>query len=491
MNTPLARLLRFLLPVLLLAALTSCGGGGNSSGTSLLGGSSSGGSSSLSGASGSTSTTSSATSYAIALTSSATALSTAGNATETATVTSASGAPQAGVTVTFMIGSNSSGATLSAGASSTAGSTASISAVTNSSGQAWVTYTAGSNAGTDAVIAQATPTTSGAATAYGSVSITVSPGTASTNSETIQFVPGTSVTVAPGVQDEFEVKVLSGGTNPVVGATVQFSLASNSSGATLNGGNAPVKVTTAADGTAYVSYQAGGSSGTTDTVSASVLNSSSVALATATQQVTISASGSSKYFLALTGTTLLTPTEAVSTCASTTNPNGNSLTCSNLATDVMSPSAAVQTVDNGVTLTGTVTDSNGNPVPNMAVIFSFGSATTAGYLPYCNLTNASGTPSCTDGGKTGTSATGQVQPGYINSGGTLQNSCIAAETDNNGYVAVRYATGGVTGVDTVIASVTPGSAINPNSPQTCPSSLSTIYVTQSALMHVSLTTPQP
>ncbi len=483
MKMPLARSLRLLFPLLLLVLLGGCGGGGNSSGTSLLGGGSSAGSTT-----GTSSTSSSSTSaYQVTLATSSAAVATGGIATETATVMDAKGAPQAGVTVTFLVGSNSSGATLSSGASSAA----SVTAITNASGQAWVTYTAGSSSGTDAVIAQATPTTSGAATAYGSVSITVSPGTASTNSETIQFVPGTTVTVAPGVQDEFEVKVLSGGTTPVVGATVAFTLASNSSGATLNGATSTVNVTTAADGTAYVKYQAGGSSGTTDTVSASVLNGSSVALATATQQVTISASGSSKYFLALTGTTLLTPTEVVSICASANNSNGNSLVCSGLATNVMDPNAAVQTISNGVTLTGVVTDSNGNPVRNMAVIFSFGSATTGGYIPYCNLTNASGTPSCTDGGKTGTSATGQVQPGFINSGGALQNSCIAAETDNNGYVAVRYAAGGATGVDTVIASVTPGSAINPNSPQTCPSSLSTIYVTQSASMNVSLTTPQP
>ncbi len=485
MKTPLARFLQFLLSLLLLASLVACGGGGNSSGTSLLGSSSSATTGTTSGTSGTS--TSSTSTYTVALATSATAVSTAGNATETATVTNASGAPQAGVSVTFLIGSNSSGATLSSGQAATGGSSTSVTAVTNSSGQAWVTYTAGASAGTDAVIAQATPSTSGAATAYGSVSITVSPGTASSNSESIQFVPGTTVTVAPGVQVEFGVKVLSGGTTPVVGATVAFTLASNSSGATLNGGSSTVNVTTGADGTAYVRYQAGGSSGTTDTVSASVLNGSSVALATATQQVTISASGTSKYLLALSGTT----EPAGTACVTSTNTNGNSLSCSLLATDVMAPSAAVQTVGNGVTLTGVVTDINGNPVRNMAVLFSFGSATTAGYIPYCNLTNASGTPSCTDGGKTGTSATGQVQPGFVNAGGTLQSGCIAAETDVNGFVTVRYAAGGVTGVDTVIASVTPGSVIDPNSPQTCPSSLSTIYVTQSASMAVSVQTTQP
>ncbi len=496
MKNLMTRAPRMLLCALLIALLAGCGGGGNSSGTPLLGSGSSGSSSSSTSSTSSTS----ASAYTVALASSASSLSTGGIATETATITNSSGTPQVGVPVTFTIGSNLTGATLTSGLTSTGTSTSSVSATTNASGQASVIYTAGASAGTDSVIAQATPSASGGSTAFGSVSIVVSPGTASSNAETIQFIPGTLVTVAPGVHDEFEVKVLNG-TTPVVGATVSFSLASNSSGATLNGSASAVSVTTAADGTAYVGYQAGGSSGTTDTVSASVLNSSSVALDTATQQVAISASGASTYFLRLSGTALSTPTETAGTCVATIDANGtpltqgNSLDCTKLATNVMDPSTARPTINNGVTLTGVVTDASGKPVPNMAVLFSFGSTTTAANLGYCNLTNATGTPSCKDtiGGVTsiGTSDTGGVTAGFDNNQGNLQNTCIAAETDNTGTVTVRYAAGGATGIDTVIASVTPGSAINPVYPQACPTSLSTIYVTESAAMNVSVPTPQP
>lgn len=402
MNTPLARLLRFLFPLLLLAALTSCGGGGNSSGTSLLG-SSSGGSSNLSGSTGSTTSTSS---YAIVVSAAATSLSSGQTTAITATVTD-NGNPVAGQTLSFVLGSNLSGASLGT-----------ASAVTDTNGVASVSYTAGTVSGTDRVVVTSAVTTSGVtSTVVGSVPITVAAVSGGTQYR-IALNAAASANLNVGASTELLATVTDASGTPVSNATVHFSLSTSVTGGALGASTA---VTGTGNGVAGVLYTAGSVAGT-DIVTASVTDASGNT-ATASLAVNVSGGNTTNVTLSLVPVTSIASPVIVA-------PNG---AC-----------GGAQTVNQFQLMTVTVTNSDGTAATGVTVTFTMGSVTSS----------ASEQDACS-------TATPKplvlVSAGLKSSSATVQQTLSTTVTDATGTVYEDYVSGGLSGsnvFDTVIVTVT-------------------------------------
>lgn len=449
MKTTFFRLLFALVAALSFLTLTSCGGGGGDPGTPIL--------------------TNPPTIKLVSL---------AGNAVPPnqtvvlqAQAFDQSGRGLVGATVSFNIASNGTQGALSA-----------TTATTDADGIARVLYTAGSQQGADIINATVTGAQSKTGTASLNMQVGVNPDAGpqvTINMQTSLSAGQTSV--APNSTVQITATVTSNG-QPVANQPVNFSFGLASSGTTtqgpsLNGATSTVTATTDASGRATVTYVAGPQAGT-DTVIATY-SQNNVVLGIGATSIAVQSSAAPTWMINLSGT----GSQSGVTCSQTTNPAGLGLECSGIASNDIGNNG-VQYSDSGVALRAVVTDKQGNPVPNAAVLFSLGSVSTSTGRPYCTP------PALLTGGvcKTPTTGSAPAVPdtaplvGNVNAGFASGTSTvvptITAITDANGVATARYVSGGSAGTDIVL--VTAG--YNTGTPQA--PSTGSAQGTQSASMTV-------
>jgi adhesin/invasin len=213
---------------------------------------------------GTASTTTIPAGYILTLTASLSSVPAEGHSILTAKVTDGAGNPTSGLTVTFAIPSNNSGATRDP-----------LTATTDAAGRAVSTYTAGSTDSGNTVYDAVTASVSGAADAV-VITRTASSYTPAGNVITVTPTP---VSLVAEALSAVVAQVSDASGNPVVGETVTFDLEVNNSGATLS----PLTATTDGSGKAFSIYTAGTTESdeqVDDAVSASVTGASGAALIT-------------------------------------------------------------------------------------------------------------------------------------------------------------------------------------------------------------------
>ncbi len=206
--------------------------------------------------------------YNLSLEASITSLAAGGHSVLTATVEDGEGNPRSGLSVTFAIPTNNSGATLSV-----------ATATTDAAGRAVVYYTAGNTSPTsnvqDAVSASVS---SGGYNSTDAVVITRTAAGAVHTGLVITVTP-TPVSLAAGALSAVIAQVDDANGDAVAGETVTFALEVDNSGANLN----PLTAITDGSGKAFSLYTAGSNSPALeidDAVSASVTGASSAAIIT-------------------------------------------------------------------------------------------------------------------------------------------------------------------------------------------------------------------
>lgn len=434
MKPELFRLFRALVAPIMFIALTSCGGGGGDPGKPIL-----------------------TNPPTIELTS------LAGNAVPPnqtvvlqAQAFDQSGRGLVGATVNFSIASNG-----------TQGSLSAATATTDANGIARVLYTAGPQQGSDIVNATVTGAQSKTGTASLIMQVGVNPNAGPQVTINMQTSPTSGQTlVAPNSTVQITATVTSNG-QPVVNqpVTFRFGLASSGSttaqGPTLNGTTTVVAATTNASGQATVTYVAGPQAGI-DTVIATY-SQNNVVLGIGSVSISVQASAAPTWMIDLSGT----GSQSGVICTQSPNAAGSALACTGIGSNDIG-SNGVQYIDNGVALRAVVTDKQGAPVPNVAVLFSLGSVSTSTGREYCTP------PAVLTGGVCHTTTTGSAPAvadtaplvGNVNAGFASGTSTvvptITAITDANGVATARYIAGGGAGTDIVL--VTAG--YNTGTPQT-------------------------
>ncbi len=273
------------------------------------------------------------------------------------------GENNSGVTVTFWLSDNNSGATLSA-----------TSAVTDGSGNASVTYAAGSNNPTvnvDDVVRASV----GSASASVIITRTASGGVAA-YAISVQTSP-TSVTAG---QVSIITATVTSGSTPASGVVVAFTLPVNQSGATLSAASA----TTDGNGKAVVIYRPGGTNPDTtlqDTVQASV--------GTATDAKAITRTGSSTISYSI---------------------------------DITANPSTLTQVHNNSVVTATVTNNAGTPISAVTVNFTVVGASVGTVSPASAITDGSGNAVTVYTGGLGPGATGVVVSSITIGGNTYTDA---------------------------------------------------------------------
>lgn len=387
-----------------------------------------------------------------------------------------SGRGLVGATVNFVIASNGTQGTLSA-----------ATATTDADGIARVLYTAGPQQGNDIINATVTGAQAKTGTASLSMQVGVSPGAGPQVTINMQTVPSPGQTaVAPNSTVQIMATVTSNG-QPVVNQPVSFSFGLASSGSSttqgpsLNGATSTVAATTNANGQATVTYVAGPQAGT-DTVIATY-SQNKVVLGMGSISIAVQASAAPTWAITLSGPV----SPSIPSCEQTSNAAGAGLNCTGIAPNDIGTNG-VQFIGNGVGLRAVVTDRQGNPVPNAAVLFSLGSVSTSAGRPYCTppaVLNGDvceettpPTPPATTPTITKTAPlVGNVNAGFASGSSTVVPT-ITAITDASGVATARYIAGGGSGTDIVL--VTAG--YNTGTPQT--PALGPAQGTQSASMAV-------
>jgi hypothetical protein len=422
MKTAFFRLFLAFVALLSFIALTSCGGGGGDPGTPIM--------------------TNPPTIKLVSL---------AGNAVPPnqtvvlqAQAFDQSGRGLVGTTVNFSIASNGTQGALSA-----------TTATTDADGIARVLYTAGPLQGSDIVNATVTGAQSKTGTASLSMQVGVNPNAGPQVTINMQTNPTAGQTlVAPNSTVQITATVTSNG-QPVVNQPVTFSFGLASSGSsttqgpTLNGTTSTVAATTNASGQATVTYVAGPQAGT-DTVIATY-SQNNVVLGIGSVSIAVQASAAPTWMIGLSGT----GSQSGVICTQSPNAAGSGLSCTGIASNDIGNNG-VQYNDNGVALRAVVTDKQGAPVPNAAVLFSLGSVSTSTGRPYCTP------PAVFTGGVCHTPTAGSAPPvadtaplvGNVNagfaSGASTVVPTITAITDANGVATARYVAGGSSGTDIVL-----------------------------------------
>ncbi len=487
MKSLMTRILRFLVPALLIALLTGCGGGGNSSGTSLLGGGT--------GTSTSTSTTgtSTSTSYAIAVSASSTSVTAGSTVPITATLT-AGGKPVGGQTLTFVLGSNLSG-----------GALAQVSATTDQNGVASVDYTAGSSTGTDRIVVTSASTGSTATAAIGSIAIDVN-GISRSTLDQLTLTAGSTHLNGGGVT-QLQATVTDATGKVVPDVTVSFAISTAVTGGSLSSGSATTGASGSAAGVAGVVYTAGATAGT-DIVTASVTDSSGNV---STASVALTDAGSGYAIVVSAGSSAVSGGSATQISATLTNggvpvpgqtlsfvlgsnASGAKLAASSAVTDtsgaasvtytagtvsgtdtvvvtgtvtvagvattvvgsvpiavsgsskntqyqiVLSSSASSLSGGSNTLLQATVTDSSGNPVPNVNVSFALSTSVTGGSLSGSSATTGSGGSAAGVAGVVytagATAGTDIVTASVTDPSGNVTTASVALKDSGSGYALV-------------------------------------------------------
>ena len=461
---PLARLSRLLFPLLLLALLAGCGGGGNSSGTPLL------------------------KQNAVLQVSTAagtTNVSPNSDMVIVATAKDGYGNVLAGVPITFMIASNGSGAVLqgaSAGSSSSSASTApTLTETTDGNGVARAVYISGPAQGLDSVNVTVTGSSGVAVTQ----SVTLAVGAqAGAGPQYLVTLSAPQATVLPGASETVTATVTSGG-QPMANVPVVFSfgLASSAAGGTgpsLTSGAGLQYATTDSHGQATIGYTAGPQTGV-DTVIADLVaaeptsnsgtttGGTTTSSSTATNSISgtqqVLASGSLgivvTYSAASTWRVVLSGTPTSGTC--TVNASSSLVSCAPLTPNTavaVGGGSAQQTIGSAVSLAAKVTDSSGNPIAGALVTFKLGSALSSAYVPYCTppavLTGDTCVTTTTSGGTTTTTTTAAstslVEAGLLSTTGTGSGivTSVQATTGVDGMAYAKYVAGGSSGTDVVL-----------------------------------------
>jgi hypothetical protein len=260
------------------------------------------------------------------------------NCTITANVTDSAGVPLSGVTVTFTIPVNNSGAPALSAAS----------VVTDGSGNASTIYIAGTGSSTTSVDDKVQASLANGSTKLQTITRTA--GAAATGTYAVSVSPS-PVSVSAG-QVSIITATVTNGLATAAGVAVTFTLPINSSGATLSAATA----TTDGTGKAVVIYQPGVTSPTLtvqDTVQAAV--------GTATSAVAITRTGSA---------TAATTTYAVSVSPSTGTTPVTAGQVSIITATVTSTSGSTSTPAGGVTVNFTL------PINSSGATLSAATATT-------------------------------------------------------------------------------------------------------------------
>ena len=402
----------------------------------------------------------------ILLTGSPASLSSGQNSIITATVTDGSGKSVVGATVNFSFNSNNSGATcvtLNGGK-------------TDANGQAIAVYTAGANTPASSV----QDTIQGAAT--GAVGVIIITRTASIAPGGLTVsIAGSVTSLAAGQSTIITATVINSSGNPASSETVNFSVLTNNSGATLS----DAIVTTDASGKATTIYTAGANTPTTtiqDTIRGTVTGAKGEVIITRTgtsstpvvpvgyhmalnAEVTSLAAGQSSIITATVTNGLGNPVSGqtvtfsrqsdvsggtLSTLSGTTDATGKAVAV--YKAGALLPTTTVQDVIQVRIPTGeaaaiiiTRTGSAVVPTGYRIVLTADATSLAAGKstIITATVTNGSGNP-----------ATGQTvtfAPKSVTSGATLSN--VNATTDASGRATAIYTAGALLPTDTVQDSI--------------------------------------
>lgn len=356
------------------------------------------------------------------------------------TVLDTAGSPIQGITVTF---------------TPSAGTVSPATAVTDASGTAQTTLTAGAQL--------LTATVSGSAGGFtSSTAVVFTAGTA--NTVTVSAAP---TTLNPGGSSTVYAYLTDSSSNPVSGDTVSFAITTKGSGQpTLSNTTAVTNV----NGIASVTYTAGTTGGTTDTVQATT-STAKTGTVTVTVNATVSAVvGGLK--LAAGAASLPTggaTTAIIATVTDTAGAPMAGVTVSFLSSAGTLSPASASTNSSGVAQATLTSSSNLGMATITANASGFSTTTSVNFVASNpNAINLNASPATVSSAANsnlratvidaqGNPAAGQTVTFSItanSSGGTL--NAVTAVTDANGNASTAYTAGAGTGTDKITATTTNG-----------------------------------